>query len=202
MLITDRHLAGGDHALITAVDEAIEGGITAVQLREKDLPSGDLLVLALRLRNVISGRAAFLVNGSLEVALAAAADGVHLPEDVAMAERPERPFAVGRSVHTREAAERAWAECSDYLIAGPVYATASHTGVTPLGPELIQEVTGAVALPVLGVGGIRAERVEEVMGAGASGVAVISAVLGAKAPRRAARDLLEAVVSARHYRGV
>jgi thiamine-phosphate diphosphorylase len=142
------------------------------------------------------------VNGFLEVALAAAADGVHLPEYAAMAERPDRPFAIGRSVHTREAAERAWAECSDYLIAGPVYATASHPGVTPLGPELIEEVTGAVAVPVLAVGGIRAERVEEVMGAGASGVAVISAVLGAKAPRQAARDLLEAVVSARHNRGV
>ena len=122
------------------MDEAVAGGVDAVQLREKDLLPAELLALAVRLRKVTSGRAAFFVNGSNQVALAAGADGLHLPEDASMVERPERPFVIGRSVHSREAAERAWAECSDYLIAGPVYETASHPTVIPLGPALIEEM--------------------------------------------------------------
>lgn len=196
MLITDRNLAGSEDALVAAVREAVAGGVNAVQLREKDLSPGELLSLAVRLREVIAERAVFVVNGSLEVALAAGADGLHLPESAPMIERPERPFIVGRSVHSREAAQRAWAECSDYLIAGPVYETASHPGMEPGGPALSEEITAAVGLPVLAVGGITAGRVEEVMRAGASGIAVISAVLGARSPREAARELREAVDSA------
>lgn len=196
MLITDRRLAGGEDRLVEAVGEAVNGGVNAVQLREKDLSSADLLRLANRIREATSGRAALIVNGSLEVALAAGADGVHLPEAAAMVERPERPFLVGRSVHSREAAERAWAECSDYLIAGPVYETTSHPGTAGGGPELIESITAAVAIAVLAVGGITAQRVEGVIRAGASGVAVISAVLGSPRPEEAARELREAVDAA------
>jgi thiamine-phosphate pyrophosphorylase len=196
MLVTDRKLAGGEDALMDAVGEAVTGGVNTVQLREKDLSPSELLPLAVRLKETLARRAVFMVNGSLEVALAAGADGVHLPEEALMVERPQRPFAVGRSVHSRAAAERAWAECSDYLIAGPVYETKSHAGIGPAGLALIEEIAGTVALPVLAVGGITAGRVEAVMRAGASGVAVISAVLGARSPRRAARELREAVDSA------
>jgi len=193
MLITDRQSVRSEDALIRAVDEALAGGVNAVQLREKDLSAAELLPLATRLRDAIAGRAVFVVNGSLEVALAARADGVHLPEAASMVERPERPFVIGRSVHSREAAERVWAESSDYLIAGPVYETESHPEAKPGGHELIETIAGSVALPVLAVGGITVGRVEGVMRAGASGVAVISAVLGARSPREAARELREAV---------
>ena len=173
--------------------EAVVGGVNAVQLREKDLWPAELLSLALRLREEIAGRALFVVNGSLEVALASGADGVQLPEATPMAERPERPFMIGRSVHSSEAAERAWAECSDYVIAGPVYETASHPGTKPGGPDLIETIVGAVAIPVLAVGGIKGGRVEEVMRAGAGGIAVISAILGSQVPGRAARGLRERI---------
>jgi len=196
MLITDRHVAGGEDALVAVVGEAVAGGVNAVQLREKDLSPAELLSLAARLREAIAGRAVFVVNGSLEVALAAGADGVHLPEAAPMVERPERPFIVGRSVHSREAAERAWAERSDYLIAGPVYETASHPGMAPAGTRLIEEIAGVVALPLLAIGGITEGRIEEVMRTGANGVAVTSAVLGSRSPRKAARELRQAVDAA------
>lgn len=189
MLVTDRNLAGGAQALVAAVDAAVEGGVNTVQLREKDLSSAALLTLANRLRGVTAGRALLLVNGPLEAALASRADGVHLPEVAAMVERPPRPFLVGRSVHSREAADRAWAECSDYLMAGPVFETASHAGAEPAGLRLIESIAGAVAVPVLAVGGIDAARVGHVVRSGASGVAVISAVLGARSAREAAREL-------------
>jgi thiamine-phosphate pyrophosphorylase len=193
MLVTDRRLAGGDDALVATVSEAVAGGVNAVQLREKDLATAKLLPLAIRLREVTAGRAALLLNGPMEVALAANADGVHLPESAPMIDRLDRPLIVGRSVHSREAAEAAWAECSDYLIAGPVYETASHLGLVPEGVPLIEKIVGTVALPVMAIGGITAARVEEVVGAGASGVAVISAVLGAESPRGAAEGLREAL---------
>ena len=196
MLVTDRGLAGGEAALVDAVAEAVEGGVNAVQLREKDLPAVELLPLALRLRGVIRDRAFLVINGSLEVAFAAEADGVHLPEAAPSVERPPRPFLIGRSVHSREAAEHAWTECSDYLIAGPVYETRSHPGDAPRGLALVEAITRAVAVPVLAIGGITPGRVEDVLRAGASGVAVISAILGAGSAGAAARELREAMQEA------
>jgi len=193
MLITDRRLAGGTGALADAVAAAVEGGVTAVQLREKDLPPEELLPLARRFREVTRDRAALIVNGSLKVALAARADGVHVPEDAPMVQRPGRPLLIGRSVHSVEAATAAWAECSDYLIAGPIFETASHPNATPGGLELIESIAGAVAIPVLAVGGITAERVGDVLRAGAAGVAVISFILSAESPDRAARRLKNAL---------
>jgi len=196
MLVTDRRLVGGEDALVKAVAEAVAGGVNAVQLREKDLPSEELLPLALRLRAVTRNRAHFVINGPLEVALAAEADGVHLPEAAPAIERPPRPFLIGRSVHSREAAELAWAECSDYVIAGPVFETASHPGAAPRGLALVEAIAGAVAVPVLAIGGITPKRVDDVLRAGASGVAVISAILGAGSAGAAARGLREALQEA------
>jgi thiamine-phosphate pyrophosphorylase len=196
MMITDRHLAEGEDALVAAVADAVDGGVNAVQLRERDLAPPELLALALRLRVVTAGRAALLVNNSLEIAIAASADGLHLSEAAEKIDTAGRPLVVGRSVHSEAAAEAAWTECSDYLVVGPVYETSSHPRSTPVGVNMIRGICAKVALPVVGVGGITAVRVEEVIASGASGVAVISAILGARSPGQAARDLREAVDAA------
>jgi thiamine-phosphate pyrophosphorylase len=207
MLVTDRSLCavpagrqGGADRLVAAVEAAVRGGVDAVQLREKDLPTAEQLALAQRLRAVTAGRALFLVNGPLEVALAAEAEGVHLPEATAAARRPREAvpagrqgFLVGRSVHSLEAARRAEGEGADYLVAGPVYETRSHPGMEPAGLALIEEITRSVPLPVLAIGGVTTGRVEEVVRAGASGVAVISAVLAAPDRRQAAEELRQAL---------
>jgi len=196
MLVTDRRLAGGDEALLHAVDEAVTGGVNAVQLREKDLDHDRLLVLARRLLDVMRGRALLFVNSAADVALEVGADGVHLPED---APGVEAPLIVGRSVHSAEAAKRADGEGVDYLLAGPVFETHSHEGARASGVELVRRICEAVGLPVLGIGGLDYQRAATVMGAGASGVAVISAILASKEPRNAAVRLSEALAGA--YRG-
>ena len=205
MLVTDRLLCGGADGLVAAVEAAVQGGADAVQLREKDpdgrsLPPEDLLPLARRLRQATLGRALLLVNGSLEVALASEADGVHLPGSAPSVWRPRETvpvggqrFLVGRSVHSLEAARRAEAEGADYLVAGPVYETRSHPGREPAGLSLIEGITRRVRVPVLAIGGVNAGRVDEVVRAGASGVAVISAVLAAADRRAAAGDLRRAL---------
>ena len=188
MLVSDRTLAGGDEPLLRAVQEAVAGGADAVQLREKDLPRDELLSLARGLREATRGRALLLVSGELDVALAAEADGVHLPEQAPYVERPREGFLAGRSVHSLEAARAAAGEGVDYLVAGPVYETRTHPGRVPAGLSLVEAVS-AVGPPVLAIGGVTAGRVEGVVRAGASGVAVISAVLAAGDPRAAAGAL-------------
>ena len=185
MLVTGRSLCGGADGLAAAVEAAVGGGVDAVQLREKDLTPDELLPLAGRLREITLGRALLLVNGPLDVALAAAADGLHLPEAAPPVERPRPGFLVGRSVHSVEGARRAEAEGADYLIAGPVYQTRSHPNARPTGVSLIEEITSRMPIPVLAIGGLTAGRADEVVCAGASGIAVISAIL-TKGDRRAA----------------
>jgi thiamine-phosphate pyrophosphorylase len=202
MLVTDRGLAGGEDALVEAVARAVDGGVDAVQLREKDLAPADLLPLACRLREVTEGRALLLVNGPVEVALEAGADGVHLPED---GEPPRPPwtrsgggqaFTWGRSVHSAEGAYMAMGEAPRYLIAGPIYETRSHPGADPVGLNLIREIVRVSRVPVLGIGGITTERARDVVQAGAGGVAVISAILGADDHGASARALRETIDAA------
>ena len=193
MLVTDRRQAGGEDALVAAVDAAVGAGVDVVQLREKDLASADLLALAQRLRDVTQGRALLMVNNSLDVALASGADGVHLPEASAMVDRPSTGFLIGRSVHSLTAARRAESEGVDYMVAGPVYQTGSHAGVPPAGPTLVQTISSAVSVPVLAIGGIDAPNVAELLTAGATGIVVISAILGSPQPANRARYLRAAL---------
>ena len=189
MLVTDRHLAGGQDELVRKVSEAAAGGANVVQLREKDLDDTELLVLARRLRKAIAGRAKLLVNSRVDVAEAAKADGVHLSENAPrLACRPQYGL-VGRSVHSLEAAHRAEDEGADCVVFGPVFSTRSHPGVSPSGVGALADVAGSVRIPVIAIGGITVERVAEVMDAGAAGVAVIRAILGAPSPRTAAEEL-------------
>jgi thiamine-phosphate diphosphorylase len=195
MLVTDRQQCGGE--LIPAVEAAVLGGVHAVQLREKDLPAGELLVQAMRLRASLHDRVPLLVNDRVDVAVAVAADGVHLPENglpVAEARLLLRhPQLIGRSVHSVEGARAAEAEDSDYVIFGNVYETGSHPGAPAAGLTLLAEVVRVVHLPVLAIGGITAERAPDVMATGAAGIAVISAILAAPDRRRAASQLLAAI---------
>lgn len=197
-LVTDRRLCQ-TLSLEEAVAQAIEGGANLVQLREKDLPSNELLALADKLRAVTLGRSLFLVNDRLDVALACAADGVQLPEQglpVAAARRlaPET-FIVGRSVHSVAEAVRAQEEGADYVQVGSIFASRSHPDQPAAGLALLEATAAAVTIPILAVGGITAANVGEVMQVGASGAAVISAVLGAPSPREAARGLAQAMVA-------
>jgi thiamine-phosphate pyrophosphorylase len=198
-LITDRKRCG-ESPLEAVVDEAIKGGVNLVQLREKDLPAGELLALTTRVREVTRGRAVLIINDRLDVALAAGADGVHLPESglpVAIARwLLGQHVLIGRSVHSEEAAIEAEQAGAEYVQLGTIYATESKPDAKPAGPDLVRKVSGALNIPILAVGGVRAENVAEVIEAGASGVSVISAILGAAEPQAAARQLVEAMAEA------
>ena len=189
MLVTDRHQCRGD--LVQAVAAAVKGGVHAVQLREKDLSASELIALGRSLKAAITGRALLLVNGDPDLARAIGADGVHFPENSPVSMRVDT--LAGRSVHSVESALAAEAEGAGYVIYGNVYETSSHPGAPAAGLKRLSEVTAAVTVPVLAIGGVTAVRVPDVMVAGAAGVAVISAILASPDPGAAASELRAAL---------
>jgi len=166
-----------------------------VQLREKDLPTRELLALALRLRERLDDEVPLLVNGRADVAYAVEMAGVHLPADGLSPEDARAvigPAAlVGRSVHGLEEAT-ALSTSVDYLELGTIFPSRSHPGGSTVGVEAIRRAA-AVGAPIWGIGGITADNAESVMAAGACGIAVISAILGTRDPERSAGRLREAV---------
>jgi thiamine-phosphate pyrophosphorylase len=196
MLITDRSLLKG-RELEEVCSQAVDGGVNAVQLREKDLSNCELYELAMTLRAVLQGRALVLVNDRADVGAAAGADGVHLPERCLPVHAVRRLVGdgciLGRSVHTVEAAVVAEREGADYVQAGPIFATQSHPNARPGGLALVRAVAEAVSVPVIAVGGIDASNAASVIEAGADGVAVIRAILGPSDTSEVARSLANAV---------
>ena len=194
-------MARDNDDLAARVAAAVAGGVDLVQLREKDLPGGQLLKLAVALEEKISGRARLIINERVvDVAAVLPAAGVQLAEDalpVAAARRLlGRDALLGRSVHSLDGASQAVADGADFLVAGTMYASRSHPGEPPAGPELIRQIAAVTAIPILGIGGITPDNVGAVMQAGASGVAVITNILAATDPEQAAARLKAAMRAA------
>ena len=185
--------------LVPAVDAALEGGVTAVQLRAKRLGDRDAFALACRLRDLCRTHGALLVvNDRLDLALAADADGVHLGVadlPLAIARRIAGPGVVlGFSPETVEQAIAATAAGADYIGVGPVFVTHSKDDAAPpIGLAGVADFAVTVGVPTIGIGGITAETAADVVRAGAAGVAVIGAILRSNDPRAAARRLATAV---------
>ncbi|AJE04235.1 thiamine phosphate synthase [Geobacter pickeringii] len=199
-LITDRHQTAG-RPLLDVVGEALAGGVRGVQLREKDLPPRELLELAHALRE-LTGRfgARLLVNDRVDIALAAKADGVHLGEASIPADAARRLLGperlIGVSCHSLAGARGAEERGADFITFGPVFFTPSKASYgPPAGVAALAETVRAVTLPVFALGGITRDNVAEVVGAGAAGIALISAIGTAESPREAARNLLSLLPS-------
>jgi thiamine-phosphate pyrophosphorylase len=179
-----------------ALDAAIAAGVGALQLRDKDLEGRALYARAARLaERCRAAGVKLIVNDRVDVALAAGADGVHLPA-AGLPAGAARALVGGRlvgcSVHSAEELERS--SEADFVLFGPVFDTPSKRAfVPPQGIERLAEVARRATVPVLAVGGIVAERVAEVLAAGAAGVAVIGAILDPDDPTAAVRRIREAL---------
>ena len=181
-LITDRRRFGPswETALVERVRAAAHAGVHLVQIRERDLDGGPLTRLVASCVEAVRGtQTRVIVNDRFDVALAAGAHGVHLRADSFAAPRVRArapsPFLISRSVHSvGDAVAAADAGAVDYLIFGSVFETSSKPGRASAGLAALADVASATRIPVLAVGGITAERIGDVMAAGASGVAAIS----------------------------
>ena len=193
-LVTDRRLAGG-RSLEDVVAAAVRGGTTCVQLREKDCSSREFIERASALKHVLeSARVPLIINDRIDIAQAVQADGVHLgqtdmPLEMARAVLKDT-MIIGISAESLGDAIEAEKGGADYVSVSPIYATPTKTDTAPpLGLTGVNQIRQAVAVPVVGIGGLDATNSAEVIQAGADGVAVVSAIVGADDPELAARQL-------------
>ncbi|MBI4201262.1 MAG: thiamine phosphate synthase [Chloroflexi bacterium] len=195
-LVTDRGY-GQETLLAAKVAAAVDGGVNMVQLREKDLPAGDLLKLAISLREITRGKALFLVNDRVDVALASGADGVQLGEEGLPVSAARvvagKRLIVGRSVHSLRGAQEAEASGADFLLVGTIFPTGSKPGALPAGLGLLAQIAQSVSVPFLAIGGVTSSNVAQVMAQGAAGAAVISAILARTDTCEAAQELTGAM---------
>ena len=199
--ITDPDCGGRD--IVTVVRAALRGGVRAIQLRAKHESTREQVELGRRLRVETSNAGALLfVNDRADVAMVIGADGVHVGDDdlplPAVRAIVPGEFLVGRSVDTAAEARIAAEDGATYVGAGPVLGTPSKLDAArPIGVIGIQEIAEATTLPVVAIGGIDATNAEAVARAGASGIAVIRALMLAPDPEAAARELVGAVRAGR-----
>lgn len=190
------------------VRAAIDGGVDAVQLREKETSARSRYELGLELRELTADAGVdLIVNDRVDIAAAIDADGVHVGQSdlpVSVARELLGPEAiVGCSASTVAEARQAEADGADYLGVGTVYGTTSKNVAAEkdgIGPERIAEIVEAVSIPVVGIGGITADNAVPVVEAGAVGVAVISEITAAADPAAATADLAETVETAKGVR--
>lgn len=196
-LVADADYAAG-RDLAGLVREAVAGGVTVVQLRAKGLSGREFAALGAGIAAALRGTGVpLLVNDRVDIALACGAAGVHLGREdlpVGLARKLlGTGGTIGVSVNTPEEARRAELDGADYLGAGPAFPTATKaTDLPVLGPEGIGRIKRAVRVPVVAIGGVGPGNAAELARAGADGVAVVSAVLGAPDARLAAGALRRA----------
>ncbi len=196
-LITDRKQT--KLPLPEAVRLALEGGVRAIQLREKDLPIRELLTLAGEIRSITNEfKSKLFINDRVDVAVAIEADGVHLghqsmpPE--AVRKIVGRRMLIGVSTHSADEAGAAEKGGADFITFGPVFATPSKMQYgAPAGIEALKTVKQQIGIPVFGLGGIKTGNLRDVMNAGADGIAMISAIFGAEDIKAVAENLIRDV---------
>jgi thiamine-phosphate pyrophosphorylase len=201
-LVTDRGLAKG-RATLEIVRAAVEGGVTCVQLREKECSTREFIEQALAVNEFLKERGVpLIINDRVDVALAVAADGVHLGQTDMPLKAARKilgdSMIIGISAESPEDAVEAERGGADYLGISPIYATPTKTDTAPpLGLEGLRAIREAVKLPLVGIGGLNRDNAAEVIRSGGTGVAVVSAIAAAGDPAAAARSLRQIIDKAK-----
>jgi thiamine-phosphate pyrophosphorylase len=194
-LVTDRSQTGG-RDLLGVLEQALDGGVRAVQLREKDLSARDLFLLAERSHKLCQVyRAALFINDRVDVALAVDAAGVQLGKPSIPVETARTLLGsqklIGVSTHTLQEANEAEQSGADFILFGPVYFTASKAAYgSPQGLSALKTIVDNISLPVYAIGGITLENIQSTQNTGVRGVALISAIVSAANPKEAAEKML------------
>ncbi|MEE8329804.1 MAG: thiamine phosphate synthase [Thermodesulfovibrionia bacterium] len=196
-LITDRKLIADSCSLTAAVRQALSGGVRAVQLREKDLGTRELLRLAYRMRDLTNKYSARLfINNRFDIALAVGADGVHLAQDSIPAEAVRKAvkgkLLIGVSAHSLKEAKSAQKAGADFITLGPIYRTPSKLNYgSPLGINTLKKVSMGIRVPVFAIGGVKGRKIKELKKTGTYGVAVISEIFKASDIKKKTKDLID-----------
>lgn len=193
-LVTDRPLSLGRN-IDWIVSEAVKGGVTMVQLREKEIDTREFIELALKLKPILQEAGVpLIINDRVDVALAVDADGVHIGQSdmpYGLARRLLGPGKIiGLSAENMDQLTDANSLDIDYIAVSPVYSTATKTDTAPpFGLEGLREAVRLSAHPSVAIGGMNADTAAGAFAAGVDGIAVVSAICSAEDPRKAAEEL-------------
>lgn len=182
--VTDRAFAK-KQTLYEQVNSAIKGGITMLQLREKELSEAEFLKEAEKIKPLCRANdIPFIINDDVDVAVKCGADGVHIGQNDMAAEKVRQiignKMILGVSAQTVEQAIKAENAGADYLGVGAVFPTSTKTDALSVSYETLKEICASVSIPVVAIGGICAENIKELSGSGIDGVALVSAIFGAE----------------------
>lgn len=194
--VTDRHWLG-KQTLFDQVKEALDGGATCIQLREKQLDDKTFLQEAIEIQKLCKEyQVPFIVNDNVDIAKDMHADGIHVGQSdmEALDVRKElgKDVILGVSAQTVEQAKKAEAHGADYLGVGAVFPTGSKDDADDVSHETLKAICEAVSIPVIAIGGITQDNVKELAGSGIVGIAVISAIFAQKDITQATKDLKQA----------
>lgn len=195
--VTDRAWVG-EKSLLEQVEEALQGGVTLVQLREKEMDEEAFLQEALQMKALCHKyRVPLIINDNVEVALKSGADGVHVGiEDAPVSEirkRVGKDFVIGATAKTVEQAQKAEASGADYLGVGAVFASGTKKTAVRITREQLQKICNSVSIPSVAIGGITLENVSQIDVESICGIAVVSAIFGAEDIKAVAEELKKKV---------
>lgn len=194
-LVTDKRNKT-DEEFLEIIEEAIKGGTTVVQIREKEGETLDFYNLALKVKEITSKyNVPLIVNDRIDVALAIKSEGVHIgqtdmPADVARSLIGDE-MILGVSASTVEEARKAEKDGADYIGTGAVFPTATKDDAPSITKDDLKEVTGSINIPTVAIGGITLENASELAGTGIAGISVVSAIMNSKDPKTASENLLK-----------
>ena len=196
--VTDRTWLNGK-TLSSQVEEAIIGGATFIQLREKNLNYSDFLNEAIEIHKICNKyKIPFVIDDNVEIALKSGADGVHLGQNDMSIKQARNILGenkiIGATARTVEQALKAQQEGADYIGSGAVFATSTKSDTVPLSYENLCRICSSVNIPVVAIGGINAENARNLSGSGISGIAVVSGIFKSDNVRKSAEILKETVV--------
>jgi thiamine-phosphate pyrophosphorylase len=197
-LVTDRDLSCG-RSTVEVVEAAVAGGVSCVQLREKHCSTREFITQARALKPFLKlKKIPLIINDRLDVALAVEADGLHLgQQDMTISDARKisgKSLIIGISAESVDDAIRAEKEGADYIGISPVFATPTKSDTAPpLGLEGVKTIRKMIAIPIVGIGGINRQNALSVITAGADGIAIVSAIVGAEDPKDAAFELMSIV---------
>lgn len=195
--VTDRTWAK-DVTLMEQVKQALEGGITFLQLREKQLMEEEFMKEAQEMKKLaVEYKIPFVINDNIKVAQKVNADGVHIGQDDMSVEEARQILGedkiIGVSAHNVEEAMKAQQGGADYLGVGAVCATATKKDANVVSKEEIKKIKEAVNIPIVAIGGIKKDNIDTLTGTGVDGIAVVSAIFGAKDITKDTKELLKIV---------
>ena len=194
-LVTDRRNKT-DEEFLNIIEEAIKGGTTIVQLREKTASTKEFYDLALKVKEITSKYGVpLLINDRIDIALAVDSEGVHIGQDDMPADIAREIIGddkiLGVSASTVEEAKKAEIDSADYIGSGAVFPTATKDDADSVSKEELKEIVDSIDIPVVAIGGITVENAHTLKGSGIAGFSVVSAIMSAEDPKEASEKLKE-----------